>query len=79
VGTAKTTAKKRRKPKAARKEESLRLRLTAAEKEAFTAAAEKDGRDLSGWLRFIASRESGLLASAPLVAAEPTTSPKRRA
>jgi uncharacterized protein (DUF1778 family) len=51
--------KKRRKAKADRKEYSIRLRLTAAQKEAFTEAAERAGLDLSGWLRFIAVREAG--------------------
>ena len=48
----------RRKPRDERKDESIRLRLTEAEKEAWTAAAERDGRDLSGWLRFLANREA---------------------
>lgn len=51
-------AVKRRKPKDERKEESMRLRLTATEKEAWTRAAEKDGRDMSNWLRHIANREA---------------------
>lgn len=42
------------------KNESIRLRLTTAEKAAFTKAAEKQGRDLSNWLRWLASREAGL-------------------
>jgi hypothetical protein len=41
-----------------RKEDSIRIRVTEAEKGAWTAAAERDGRDLSGWLRFIANREA---------------------
>lgn len=41
-----------------RKEDMIRIRVTAAEKEAWTAVAERDGRDLSGWLRFIANREA---------------------
>ena len=48
----------KRKPKDERKEESLRIRTTTAEKETWAAAAERDGRDLSGWLRFIANREA---------------------
>jgi hypothetical protein len=48
----------RRKPRDERKEESLRIRVTSTEKEAWAAAAAKDGRDLSGWLRFIANREA---------------------
>jgi uncharacterized protein (DUF1778 family) len=51
-------AVKRRKPKVERKEEALRLRLTSEEKKAWTLAAEKDGRDLSNWLRFLANRET---------------------
>ena len=49
---------KRRKVKEARKGESLRLRLTAGQKEAFTKAAERAGLDLSSWLRSIAVREA---------------------
>jgi len=48
----------RRKPRDERKEESIRIRTTAAEKAAWAAAAEQDGRDVSGWLRFIANREA---------------------
>jgi hypothetical protein len=40
------------------KDDSIRIRVTEAEKEAWTAAAERDGRDLSGWLRFLANREA---------------------
>lgn len=32
------------------------------EKEAWTAKAKTDGRDLSGWLRFLANREAGVTA-----------------
>jgi uncharacterized protein (DUF1778 family) len=49
----------RRKPKGERKEKELRLRLTAAQKEAFTRAAQRVGLDLSNWLRSIAVREAG--------------------
>jgi hypothetical protein len=54
-------ASKRKAPRVERevKGESMRIRVTAAEKEAWTVAAERDGRDLSGWLRFIANREAG--------------------
>jgi uncharacterized protein (DUF1778 family) len=51
--------KKRRKAKAARKEHSIRLRLTEIQKDAFAKAAERAGLDLSGWLRSIAMREVG--------------------
>lgn len=53
-------ATKRRKLKGERKEESIRLRLTTEEKEAFANAAAKEGRDLSNWLRWVASRAAGL-------------------
>lgn len=55
-------ATKRRKAKNQRKDELIRVRLTATEKEAFTKAAEKEGRDLSNWLRWVARRESGMTA-----------------
>jgi uncharacterized protein (DUF1778 family) len=48
----------RRKPRDERKDESIRIRVTTTEKEAWEAAAERDGRDVSGWLRFIANREA---------------------
>ncbi len=50
---------KRRKIKSERKEEELRIRLTASQKDAFTKAAQRAGLDLSNWLRSIAVRESG--------------------
>jgi uncharacterized protein (DUF1778 family) len=50
---------RRRKPKSERKDEEIRLRLTAAQKEAFTEAAKRKGLDLSNWLRSIAVREAG--------------------
>jgi len=50
--------KQRRKAKADRKEYSIRLRLTRAQKESFTEAAQRAGLDLSGWLRSIAVREA---------------------
>ena len=53
---------KRRKPAASRKEESIRLRLTTAQKDMFTKAAERAGLDLSGWLRHIATQEAERLS-----------------
>ncbi len=53
---AAVAAIKRRKPKDARKEQSVRIRITTDEKDAWSAAAEKDGRDLSGWLRHLANK-----------------------
>jgi hypothetical protein len=49
---------KRRKSQSERKQEDIRVRVTAAEKQAWMLAAKKDGRDLSGWLRFLANREA---------------------
>ena len=54
---------KRRKSKDERKDEEIRLRVTAAEKDAWTEAAKKDERGgLSGWVRYVvnqAARKSG--------------------
>lgn len=47
---------RRRKPKAARKEFTLRLRVTAEQRRVLLAAAERDGLDLSGWLRSLGLR-----------------------
>jgi uncharacterized protein (DUF1778 family) len=49
---------KRRKGKAERKEDSVRIRLTAEQKETLTRAAAKAGLDVSGWMRSIALREA---------------------
>lgn len=49
---------KRRKGKAERKEESIRLRLTTEHKDVFTQAAEKSGLDLSNWIRLVLVREA---------------------
>jgi len=43
-------AVKRRKTKAARKEESIRIRVTEEQKRILTDAAEKDGLGVSSWL-----------------------------
>jgi hypothetical protein len=45
--------------KPARKEESMRIRLTRAEKAAWGAAATQDGRTVSNWLRLLANRACG--------------------
>lgn len=47
----------RRKPRTKRKEDVLRFRVTAAEKKAITAAAERQGLGVSAWLRFLALKE----------------------
>ena len=48
----------RRKPKTKRKEDVLRFRVTAAERTAITAAAERQGLAVSAWLRLLALREA---------------------
>jgi hypothetical protein len=54
-------AAKRRKAKAERKDDEIRLRVTTEEKEAFTAASKKAGHDgLSAWLRWLARTSAGL-------------------
>ena len=42
---------KRRKPRAERKEESIRIRVSADQKRALTEAATRVGLDVSSWLR----------------------------
>jgi uncharacterized protein (DUF1778 family) len=59
--------KQRRRPKRAekaikaRKEEIVRFRVTDEQKEAFLSAAEKEGLDVSAWLRQLALRAAGAL------------------
>lgn len=45
--------------------EAVRVRVTADEKAAFAAAAKKDNRNLSNWLRLIARRAVGLGEATP--------------
>ena len=40
---------------------TIRLRLTEEEKAAWARAADKDGRDLSNWLRWVANRAAGMI------------------
>ena len=51
---------KRRKPKSERKDNDIRIRVTTEEKDAFNAAAKKEDRELSNWLRWLARRASGM-------------------
>ncbi len=51
-------AKKRRKPKALRKEDSIRLRCTTEQKERLVAAAQRDGQGVSAWLLSLGLREA---------------------
>jgi uncharacterized protein (DUF1778 family) len=47
---------KRRKPKTQRKEESIRIRVTAQQKRLLEEAAQKAGLDVSSWLRSLGLR-----------------------
>jgi uncharacterized protein (DUF1778 family) len=49
---------KRRKPKAQRKEDSIRLRCTVEQKERLMAAAERDGQGVSSWLLALGLKEA---------------------
>jgi len=50
---------KRRKPKALRKDDMIRIRVTADQKRVLTEAAERTGLDVSAWLRVLGLREAG--------------------
>ncbi len=52
-----TSPKKRRKPADLRKEEIVRIRLTAEQKKALSEAATKMGLGLSSWLLNLGLRE----------------------
>ena len=45
----------------AKKDEILRVRITAEQKAALIAAAEREGLELSTWLRQLALRAAGVL------------------
>ena len=49
-----------RRPKV-KKDEILRVRITAEQKRALVAAAERDGLELSTWVRQLALRAAGAL------------------
>ncbi len=56
-------AKVRRKPDVSRKESSIRLRCTDEQKRILTAAADREGLDVSSWLRTLGmarARELGV-------------------
>ncbi|HEV7488702.1 MAG TPA: hypothetical protein VGQ65_23760 [Thermoanaerobaculia bacterium] len=57
----KTPAKATGKPV---KDDVIRVRLTSEQKAAIVAAAERDGLELSAWLRQLALRAAGVLAVA---------------
>jgi len=46
------------------KDDVVRMRVSAPDKQALTYAAERDGLDLSSWLRRLALRQAGLLPEA---------------
>lgn len=50
--------KQPRKPPELRKDESIRIRVTAEQKETLVQAAEKDGQGLSQWLLRLGLREA---------------------
>jgi Mobilization protein NikA len=50
-------AKKHRKARAQRKEESIRVRVTAQQKRALAERAQRAGLDVSAWLRSLGLRE----------------------
>lgn len=54
------TAKKRP-SKAVVKDDVVRMRVTAEQKQSLTEAAQRDGLELSQWLRQLALRASGSL------------------
>jgi uncharacterized protein (DUF1778 family) len=53
---------KKRAPKAL-KDDVVRMRVTAAQKEAMTDAANRAGLELSAWLRQLALRAAGVLTN----------------
>ena len=50
--------KKRRKPEELRKEESIRIRVSASQKEKLSQAAQRAGLGISSWLLSIGLREA---------------------
>lgn len=46
------------------KDETVRFRVSADQKQAFEAAAKRDGLEVSAWLRRLALREAGELPEA---------------
>ncbi len=50
---------KHRKTKDRRKEDVIRIRVTADQKAALVAAAERTGLDVSAWLRSLGLRAAG--------------------
>jgi uncharacterized protein (DUF1778 family) len=55
---------KHRKPKAARKDDQIRIRVSAEQKALFTQAAEQAGLDVSSWLRRLGLKAVGRITDA---------------
>ena len=51
--------KTERKPRAERKEDTIRVRVTRAQLEAMAAAANRSGLELSSWLRSLGMQHAG--------------------
>jgi uncharacterized protein (DUF1778 family) len=58
---AKATKKR---PARALKDDVVRMRVTAEQKRAMASAAEREGLELSAWLRQLALRAAGVLPNA---------------
>jgi len=56
-------AKPRKPPEKTTKDDVVRMRVTSEQKEALTAAAEREGLELSAWLRQLALRAAGVLSA----------------
>jgi hypothetical protein len=54
-------ASKKRRPKDDTKDDVIRMRVTADQKRAISSAAERDGLEVSQWLRQLALRAAGAL------------------
>jgi mobilization protein NikA len=50
---------RRRKPAAQRKSDLIRIRVTEEQRQLFTDAAEREGLDLSSWLRRVGLKAAG--------------------
>jgi uncharacterized protein (DUF1778 family) len=62
---------KKTKPEKPVKDDVIRMRVTSEQKSAIVGAAERDGLEVSAWLRQLALRAAGVLAA-------PVGGPKRR-
>jgi len=58
------TRAKAKPPEKVRKDDVVRMRVTAEQKQALEAAAAREGLELSAWLRQLALRAAGALPGA---------------